>query len=116
VTQPPPLFTPSEAAVLLDQVLYERVLESVDLDALYELEHSLASMIGDLHGLPYPQATEATRAVVDRCLARLPEDIRRYLRAGPFVPFGPGDPASRCEDRPGAQPSRRAPAGPRATS
>jgi hypothetical protein len=116
MTQPlhPPLFTPPQAAALLDQIIYEQVLESVDLDALYRLEQSLTLMVGELHGVAFAQATESAKAVLDRCLLRLPDDIRRYLRAGPFLAFEPGpgsgrgsDPGDRCEDRPGGPPPRR---------
>ena len=114
MTQPlhPPLFTPPQAAALLDQIIYEQVLESVDLDALYRLEQSLTMMVGELHGVPFAQATESAQAVLERCLLRLPDDIRRYLRAGPFLAFDPridrgSDPGDRCEDRP--LPARRLP-------
>ena len=114
MTQPlhPPLFTPTQAAALLDQLIYEQVLESVDLDALYRLEQSLTMMVGELHGVPFAQATESAKAVIERCLVRLPDDIRRYLRAGPFLAFDPqldrgSDPGDRCEDRP--SPARRLP-------
>lgn len=103
----PPLFTPREATALLDQVLYDRVLACIDMDALYELEHTLASTISDLHGQPYPQAAETTRVVLDPYLDRLPDEIRRYLRAGPFLRFDPFDPVARCEDGPPPRPIRR---------
>jgi hypothetical protein len=116
MTQPlhPPLFTPPQAAALLDQIIYEQVLESVDLDALYRLEQSLTMMVGELHGVPFAQATESAKAVLDRCVLRLPDDIRRYLRAGPLLAFDPGDsrgfgPGDRCEDRPASPAPRRPP-------
>ncbi|MEO7729445.1 MAG: hypothetical protein ABIY55_00625 [Kofleriaceae bacterium] len=116
MTQPPhpPLFTPVQAAALLDQLIYEQVLESVDLDALYRLEQSLTMMVGELHGVPFAQATESAKAVLDRCVLRLPDDIRRYLRAGPLIAFDPsGGPdfgaGSRCEERPASPPPRRPP-------
>jgi hypothetical protein len=112
MTQPlhPPLFTPPQAAALLDQIIYEQVLESVDLDALYRLEQSLTMMVGELHGVPFAQATESAKAVLERCLLRLPDDIRRYLRAGPFLAFEAGSGAgARCEDRPSGPPPRRGP-------
>jgi hypothetical protein len=116
MTQPlhPPLFTPSQAAALLDQLIYEQVLESVDLDALYRLEQSLTMMVGELHGVPFAQATESAKAILERCVLRLPDDIRRYLRAGPLLAFdpsvGPGvGPGDRCEERPASPPLRRPP-------
>jgi hypothetical protein len=114
MTRPPhpPLFTPAQAAALLDQLIYEQVLESVDLDALYRLEQSLTMMVGELHGVSFAEATESATAVIDRCLLRLPDDIRRYLRAGPFLAFDSGStpgsgPGDRCEDRLTGPPPRR---------
>jgi len=109
MTEPihPPLFTPLQAAALLDQLIYEQVLEAVDLDALYRLEQSLTMMVGELHGVPFAQATESAQAVLERCLLRLPDDIRRYLRAGPFLAFDRSELGDRCEDRP--LPARRPP-------
>ena len=108
MTQPPhpPLFTPPQATALLDQIIYEQVLECIDLDAIYHLERSLTMMIAELHAMPHDRATQTTQALLDRCLLRLPDDIRRYLRAGPFFSI---DGADRCEDRPNAPPPRRPP-------
>jgi hypothetical protein len=96
-----PLFTPTQATALLDQVIYERVLDCVDLDGLYELAQSLTFLVGDLHGMPADQVDELARAMFERALLRLPDDIRRYLRTGPsisFGSFGPPIPLPRCEE------------------
>jgi hypothetical protein len=37
-----PLFTPAQAAALLDQVICEQVLECIDLDALHRPEQSIS--------------------------------------------------------------------------
>jgi hypothetical protein len=95
VTQPnAPLFTPPQATALLDQILYEQVLECVDLDALYHLEQSLVLMVAELQDLPHDRATETTQTLLDRCLLRLPDELRGYLRAGP-VRF---DGCTLCDD------------------
>ncbi len=86
--EPAPLFTPPQATALLDQVIYEQVLECVDLDALYHLEQSLLLMVSDLQAMPHDRATETTQALLDRCLLRLPDDVRRFLSTGPVsMPF-----------------------------
>ena len=95
MTAAAPLFSPAQAAALLDQVIYEQVLESIDLDAIYRLERSLAVLLAELPGMTAEHVPDALRALIDRALLRLPGDIRRYLRHGPFVAFDAG---SRCEE------------------
>jgi hypothetical protein len=62
-----------------DQVLYEQVLECVDLDVLYHLGHSLHTMIGEIDGVPDDRVTDIARSMLDRALVRLPDDLRDYL-------------------------------------
>jgi hypothetical protein len=81
----PPLLTPVQAAVLLDQVIYEQVLECVDLDALYHVAQSLDSMIGELNGIPDDHVGELARAILDRAILRLPDDLRGYLRVSQYA-------------------------------
>jgi hypothetical protein len=76
----PPLLTPVQAAVLLDQVIYEQVLECVDLDALYHVAQSLDTMIGEIDGIADDRVSELARSMLDRALLRLPDDLRAYLR------------------------------------
>jgi hypothetical protein len=76
----PPLLTPIQAAALLDQVVYEQVLECVDLDQLYHVAQSLDSMIGEIDGVPDAHVSELARSILDRALLRLPDDLRGYLR------------------------------------
>ena len=47
---PTPLLAPHQAAVLLDQVIYEQVLACIDLEALYQLEQSLTMTVADFEG------------------------------------------------------------------
>ena len=76
----PPLLTPAQAAALLDQVVYEQVLECVDLDQLHHVAQSLDSMIGEIDGIADDQVSELARSILDRALLRLPDDLRGYLR------------------------------------
>jgi hypothetical protein len=73
------------AATLLDRVVYEQVLDCVDLDALYQLEQSLTHLAGELEGVGPDRAAELAKAMLDRALLRLPDDVRRYLRAVDFL-------------------------------
>ena len=83
---PPPPLGANQAASLLDRVIYEQVLACVDLDALYDLEQSLTMLAGDLDGVSADHAADLARAILDRALLRLPDDMRRYLRAASW-PF-----------------------------
>jgi hypothetical protein len=64
---------------LLDQVIYEQVLECIDLEALYHVAQSLDTMIGEVEGVPDAQVGELARSMIDRALLRLPDDLRGYL-------------------------------------
>ena len=80
-----PLCTPDQAQVLLDHVIYEQVLECVDVDALYEIEQMLILHISELEGIDHDRACEVARSMLDRAVLRLPEDIRTYLSAVAFM-------------------------------
>jgi hypothetical protein len=93
---------------LLDQVIYEQVLECVDLDALYRLEQSLTMIVADFER-DADHAAGVAKAIIDRALLRIPDDIRSYLHAVAGPPF---DDCELCEDepRPGDQaPERHSP-------
>jgi hypothetical protein len=81
----PTLLTPVQAAQLLDQVIYEQVLECVDLDALYHVAQSLDTMIGEIGGIPDDQIGELARSILDGALRRLPDDLRGYLRVSEWA-------------------------------
>jgi hypothetical protein len=76
----PPQLGPAQAQTLLDQVIYEQVIECIDLDALCRLEQSLAMMAGELEGVGPDKAGDMATAMLDRALLRLPADLRSYLR------------------------------------
>jgi hypothetical protein len=71
----------SQVTDLLDHVIYEQVLACVDLDALHDLEQSLTMLAGDVDGVAPDHAADLAKAMLDRALLRLPDDMRRYLRA-----------------------------------
>jgi hypothetical protein len=77
---PPPLGA-GQVADLLDQVIYEQVIECIDLDALYRVEQSLTMLIGEIDGIAADQICDLATALLDRALLRLPDDVRRYLRS-----------------------------------
>ena len=91
----PPLLTPGQAATLLDQVVYEQVLECVDLDALHRVQQSLTMMMGELDGVPDDHVEDMAADMLDRMLARMPRDLRTYLQATNWAPFGD---CELCED------------------
>jgi hypothetical protein len=59
---------------------------TIDLDALYDLEQSLTLLAGDLDGVSPDHAADLAKAMLDRALLRLPDDMRRYLHAASW-PF-----------------------------
>ena len=81
----PPALEAGQTASLLDQLVYEQVLACVDLDGLYSLEQSITLMAGDLDGVGPDRAADLAKAMLDRALLRLPDDMRRYLRAADFL-------------------------------
>jgi hypothetical protein len=81
-----PLLAPAQAAILLDQVIYEQVVECIDLDALYRLEQSLIMIVADFEG-DAGRAGDVAKAIIDRALLRIPDDVRSYLHAMAGPPF-----------------------------
>ena len=79
--------TPAQAARLLDEVIYEQVVECIDLDALCRLEHSLTLLVGELDGISDDRVCETAKAMLNRALRRLPDDVWRYLRPGDAPPL-----------------------------
>jgi hypothetical protein len=77
---PPPPLGASQVADLLDHVIYQQVLACINLDALQDLEQSLTMLVGDVDGVSPDHAADLAKAMLDRALHRLPDDMRRYLR------------------------------------
>ncbi len=90
-----PLVSPAQAALLLDQVIYEQVLECVDVDSLVNLERSLTMMLDELDDVGHDRARALAISMLDRAILRLPDDVRRYLRAAALLSF---DDCELCEE------------------
>jgi len=88
----PALLTAAQAGSLLDQVIFEQVLECIDLDALFRVEQSFIMIVGELDGIADDHAgdqiEQTARAMVDRALRRLPDNLRAYLSAAAWPPPG----------------------------
>lgn len=78
----PVLLTPERAAKLLEEVVYERVLSFLDLDELYRFEQELWFALGEC-GIDEAAIADEAKAMIDRALARLADDPRRYASFEP---------------------------------
>ncbi len=107
-TGPPaaPLLAPARAAQLLDDVIFTRVVELIDLPRLYDLEAMLALQLdhlgvngdrGPTPGAPVGEDVEPSRAIaramVDRALMRLARTSRKWTR---WAPPRPDDACDLC--------------------
>jgi len=72
------LLSPGRAASLLEQVIYEQVLETIDLDRLAGIETMLAMELAELEDLSEEETVDLAKSMIDRALARVPDDPRRY--------------------------------------
>ena len=72
-----PLLAPDKAAKLLDDVLYERVLGCIDLEALFMIELDLSIALTDAEVGDEHYAQRLAQELVDRALRRLPGEVRR---------------------------------------
>ena len=117
----PPLLTPARAAQLLDDVIFTRVAELIDLPRLYDLEAMLALQLDSLGvngdharapGAPEGPPADASgdppgegehaespsraiaRAMVDRALMRLARTSRKWTR---WAPPEPDDTCDICD-------------------
>jgi len=77
-----PLLPPARAARLLDDVIFARVAELIDLPRLYDLEALLALQLESL-GVEGEGARATAKAMVDRALARIARTSRRWTRRAP---------------------------------
>ncbi len=85
-----PLLAPEHAAKLLDEVIYERVLSFIDLDALYEFEQELWCAYEEAGVTNTEDVPRIVKEMVDRALMRFCEEPRRYVdfRGESPLPFG----------------------------
>jgi len=103
VPVPAPLLAPAQVQRLLDQVVYERVLDCIDLDALYKLEQSLVMHLGEIDGVADDHIAQHAKVLIDRALLRVPGDARAYLTAAAW----PIDGCELCEEEARAGSARR---------
>lgn len=87
-----PLLPPARAAQLLDDVIFSRVAELMDLPRLYDLEAMLALQIEHL-GTATEEARATAKAMVDRALLRVARTSRQWTR------WAPPEPDDACERR-----------------
>jgi hypothetical protein len=80
-----PLLAPDQASRLLDDVIYERVLGCVDLQALFMVEVDLWVALSEADVADAESAKRLAKEMIDRALRRLPDEERRY---GAMRPFG----------------------------
>jgi hypothetical protein len=87
VSAPPnaPLLPNAQAARLLDDVIFTRVAELIDLPRLYDLEAMLALQIDEL-GVDGEQAAAIAKAMIDRALLRVARTSRKWTRWAPAQP------------------------------
>jgi len=79
--RPAPPLGAGQVADLLDELIFEQIIECVDLDALCRVERRITMLVGEVEGVPDDRIGELTTALLDRALLRLPNDVRRYLQA-----------------------------------
>jgi len=77
-----PLLPPARAARLIDDVIFARVAELIDLPRLYDLEAMLALQIDNL-GVDSDQARAVAKAMIDRALMRIARTSRKWTRWAP---------------------------------
>jgi hypothetical protein len=80
-----PLLAPDQASKLLEDVLYERVLGCIDLEALFMIEVDLWVALSECDVADEQAAKRVAKDMIDRALRRLPDEERRY---GVMRPFG----------------------------
>jgi hypothetical protein len=90
------VITKEQATKLLDEVLYARVLECIDLGKLLGIELDLWAALCEQTGASEMAAREEAKAMLDRALARFASADARYVPMAPFGPFGMDCPD--CED------------------
>jgi hypothetical protein len=88
-----PLLAPEHASKLLEDVLYERVLGCVDLEALFMIELDLWVALAERDAADENDAKPIAKAMIDRALLRLPDEERRYAAIRPF-----GSECLNCEE------------------
>lgn len=68
------MITPSQASQLLERVLDERILDAIDLEALFLFQRQLFDSLCHC-GVEETEATERSRAMIRDALSRLANDF-----------------------------------------
>jgi hypothetical protein len=79
-----PLLEPGQASKLLEDVLYERVLGCIDLQALFMIEVDLWVALSECDVADDDTAKRLAKEMIDRALRRLPDEERRYGMVRPY--------------------------------
>lgn len=72
------MIAPDLAGKLLDDAIYHRVLDCIDLEALAAIEQDLWAVVFDA-GSSDDQSWAHARGLIDRAFARIQHEPRRYL-------------------------------------
>lgn len=75
-----PLIAPEQAAKLLDELVYERVVECIDFDALFGFEQELWMALGDI-GVADDHIPDVTNELIGMALAKIKNDERRWMNS-----------------------------------
>ena len=79
-----PLIAADQAGKLLDELVLDRVLGCIDLQALFMVEVDLWVALSECGVANDEDAKLVAKSIIDRALRRVPDDGRRY----PSRPFG----------------------------
>jgi hypothetical protein len=79
----PPLLAPDKASKLLDEIIYERVLACIDVDALLHFECELSCAFAECRFDGAAGSSELAREMIDRALHRVRDERwQAHLRSG----------------------------------
>ncbi len=92
----PPLLAPEQAGRLLDEIIYERVLGCIDVDALLTFECELSCAFEECGFEGDPNVANLVTEMIDRALHRAREERWHvHLRRGRSCELEPWDSAPR---------------------
>lgn len=83
---PPPLLPPEQAGKLLDELVYDRVLDCIDLDTLLTFECELACAFDECTREGHARGCDLAKEMIDRALDRA-RDQRWEAHLRNSVPF-----------------------------
>jgi hypothetical protein len=97
---PAPLIAPGDAGKLLDEIIYERVLSCIDVDALLTFECELSSAFDECDFDGDPAAPDLAKEMIDRAMHRAREERwEAHLRGSRSCDSLPWD-CELCEEAP----------------